>query len=103
MAQQLIVKDTYIPRVGEGKALLAALREKQQVWVDTGFPGLELWKCFHGPHNSVTTIQRWNNIGEWEAARARVVQTPELVSVVFDRVYPTNAAPYDTELFEVME
>jgi hypothetical protein len=102
MAQQLIVKDTYIPKVGEGRALLATLQEKHQVWLDSGFPGLEIWKRFHGPHNSVTTIQRWNNIAEWEAARSRVVQTPALVSVVFDRIYPTNLEPYDTELYEKM-
>ncbi|HEX4213002.1 MAG TPA: hypothetical protein VIA06_06710 [Candidatus Dormibacteraeota bacterium] len=103
MARQLIVKNTYIPKVGEGKALLAALREAQKAWVDAGFPGLELWKCFHGPHNAVTTIQRWNSIGEWEAAREKVVATPSMVTVVFDVIYPTNAVAYDTELFELMD
>lgn len=102
MARQLIQQDTYIPKVGEGKALLAALRQKHEAWIDSGFPGLEIWKKFHGPHNSVTTIQRWNNIAEWEEARARVVQTPALVHAVFDTLYPTNLEPYDTELYEVI-
>jgi hypothetical protein len=103
MPRELIVKNTYVPKVGEGKALLAALQEANRVWLDAGFPGLEIWKCFHGPHNAVTTIQRWNSIGEWEEARARTVQTPTLVSVVFDVIYPTNATAYDTELFELMD
>jgi hypothetical protein len=103
VAQPMIIKNTYVPKVGEGRALLEALREASGVWREAGFPAMELWKPFHGPHNAVTTIQRWPSIGEWEAARARVVQTPSLVSVVFDRIYPTNLEPYDTDLFEVME
>lgn len=103
MAQPLIVRNTYVPKVGMGSDLLEALREASGVWREADLPALELWKPFHGPHNAVTTIQRWASIGQWEATRQRVVRTPALRRVVFDRIYPTNLEPYDTELLEVVE
>lgn len=102
MGNPVIVKNTYVPKVGEGRALLAALAEAATVWESAGFPGLELWRVYHGPHNAIATIQRWPSIAEYDEARARVVDVPELVSVVFDRIYPTNAAAYETEIFEVV-
>jgi hypothetical protein len=100
MPNPLIIKNLYVPKVGEGVPMLEALREAADVWETAGFPRLQLWKPYDGPHNSVVTIQRWNSFAEWEGLRDRFSKINELRSVVFERIYPTNAAAYDTELYE---
>ena len=92
----IIVMKTYVPKVGDGAALMAACREFNEIIVKEGWPPLELWKRFEGPHNAVTTVQRWPSYAEYEQAMSKWVATPSIRSGVIDIVYPTNATSYDT-------
>lgn len=95
----IIVMKTYEPKVGEGAALSKACVEFNEIIVKEGWPPLELWKRFEGPHNAVTTVQRWDSFSEYEKAMSEWVKTPSIRSGVFDLVYPTNATSYPTTFF----
>ncbi len=95
----IVVMKTYEPKVGEGAALWKACTEFNKIIVKEGWPPLELWGAFEGPHNSCTTIQRWDSFSDYEEAMAKWVQTPSIRSGVFDLVYPTNANSYPTTFF----
>lgn len=100
MPNPLIIKNRYTPKVGEGVPMLAALREASDEWEKAGFPRLELWAPHDGPHNGLVTIQRWASYADWEAVRTTIPTITALRAVVFDRVYPTNATAYETELYD---
>ena len=95
----IIVMKTYEPKVGEGGALWKACTEFNEIIVKEGWPPLELWGAFEGPHNSCTTIQRWDSFADYEEAMAKWVATPSIRAGVFDLVYPTNATSYPTTFF----
>tara|TARA_Y100000996_G_C22482555_1_gene626836 strand:- start:412 stop:732 length:321 start_codon:yes stop_codon:yes gene_type:complete len=97
MSNKIIVKKTYIPKVGAGADLIKALEKLAKVIEDHGYPKTEIWKPFEGPHNAVVTIQRWNSYSEFEDAMPKWVATPAIRAAVFEDVYPTNFDSYDTE------
>lgn len=100
MANPLIIKNLYVPKVGEGGPMREALKEAADTWEAEGHPRLQLWRPFDGPHNSIVTIQRWDSYAQWEELRETFPRNPVLRSLVFDRIYPTNASAYVTELYE---
>lgn len=97
MSNKIIVKKTYVPKVGAGADLIKALEKLAKVIEDHGYPKTEIWKPFEGPHNAVVTIQRWNSYSEFEDAMPKWVATPTIRAAVFEDVYPTNYDSYDTE------
>ncbi|WP_162606489.1 hypothetical protein [Jiangella asiatica] len=100
MANRLILHNLYVPKVGAGADLKAALKKQDEVWRERGLPGFELWKPFDGPHNAMVTVQRWNSFTEWDETRHTVPKIPDCRSVVFDLIYPTNASAYHTTMYE---
>lgn len=99
MAQPIILFDRYTPKVGEGVALRAAIEEKDRIWRERGLPGFQIWSPFDGGHNSIVTVQRWDSFALWEETRGTLPGIPECRSVVFDKIYPTNAIAYETQYF----
>lgn len=99
----LIVKKRFVPKVGEGRNLAVALKQMSDALVGAGFPGMEIWAPMHGGHGVLVTIERYASLAAWEEYNRTATTYPALVSAVFDGIYPTTIAPYDTEILHVVE
>lgn len=103
MASPLILVNHHTPKVGEGVDLLAALKYQNQVWRAQGLPGFQLWMPYDGPHNAVTTVQRWESFEEWDRVAPTLSGIPECRSAVFDHIYPHSIKPYYTHFYREIE
>lgn len=99
----ILVLNTYVPKPGDGKALRAALAAYSKQWVELGHPELVLCRGLQGPHNSITTIQRWKTFAEWSWARSDAAGSEQMRDVVFKQIYPLLASSHETLMFEVLE
>jgi hypothetical protein len=99
---EIIVQKRFVPRVGEGRNLKSALEQMSDALQASGYPGMELWRPIHGVHNMVVTIERYPTLGDWQQYQHTAPTIPRLVQAVFDGIYPTTDAGYDTEVLEVL-
>ena len=103
MASEVIIQKRFVPKVGEGKNLRVALRNMSEALVANGFPEMELWAPIHGGHNVLVTVERYATLAAWDEYNANATRYPALVSAVFDGIYPTTLAPYDTDILRVID
>src|SRR5947207_1741717 len=103
MAGSLIVKKRFVPKVGEGRNLAVALTHMSNALVAAGFPPMEIWAPMHGGHGVLVTIERYASLAAWDEYNRTATTYPSLVSAVFDGIYPTTIAPYDTEILNVVD
>jgi hypothetical protein len=100
---ELIIQKRFLPKVGAGKDLRVALRQLSDALIAEGFPAMELWAPWHGPHNAIVTVERYPSPAEWEEYNRVASQRPALVSAVFDGLYPTTATAYETDILSVIK
>jgi hypothetical protein len=103
MANEFVIHSRYVPMVGAGRALREALKHQDEVWREQGLPGFELWRPYDGPHNAMVTVQRWSSFAEWDSTRGTLSSIAPCRSVVFDEIYPTTIAPYESTSYEVLK
>lgn len=103
MSGEVIIQKRFIPKVGEGRNLRVALKNMSDALVASGFPEMELYSPLHGLHNAMVTIERYESLAAWMEYNQTATSYPALVSGVFDGIYPTNDAPYDTEILNVVD
>lgn len=103
MSSQVIIQKRFVPKVGEGKNLRVALRRMSDALVESGFPEMELWAPIHGGHNVLVSVERYASLAAWDEYNATATSYPALVSAVFDGIYPSTIAPYDTEILRVID
>ena len=115
----IIVMKTYLPKVivgtGDTQALdpgrpgyvkspAAALHEAlvkfSGLYVQEGWPPLEIWAPFEGPHTTTVTVQRWESLDAYEEAK-KVMATPEIHSCVNNDINPNLERYYDEHLFRI--
>jgi hypothetical protein len=99
----IIIKKRFVPKVGEGRNLVAALQTMSEALVASGFPPMEVWAPMHGEHGVFVTIERYPDLEAWMVYNATATTYPALVSGVFDGIYPATIAPYDTEILSVID
>jgi len=119
MAQLVVIK-TYLPRVivgtgmtqaldpqkpdyvkSPGQALREALVKFSDLYVKEGWPSLEIWAPFEGPHNAIATVQRWESLNAYEEAK-KVMATPAIHSCVNNDINPNIERYYDEHRFSVI-
>ena len=103
MTGPIIIQKRFVPKVGEGRNLRVALKRMSDALEAEWFPEMELWAPIHGGHNVLVTVERYANLAAWDAYNSTATSYPALVSAVFDGIYPTTIAPYDTEILGVIE
>jgi hypothetical protein len=103
MSGPIIIQKRFVPKVGEARNLGVAVRRMSDALVAEGFPEMELWAPIHGGHGVLVTIERYTSLAAWEEYNRTATSYPALVSGVFDGIYPTTIAPYDTEILGVIE
>jgi hypothetical protein len=103
MADSTIIMKRFVPKVGEGRNLAVALARMSDALVATGFPEMEIWAPMHGGHGVLVTVERYANLEAWGEYNRTATGYPALVSGVFDGIYPTTIAPYDTEILSVID
>src|SRR5262245_31918513 len=103
LSSPVIIQKRFVPRVGEGQNLQVALKHMSDALVATGFPEMEIWAPAHGAHNVLVTVERYESMTAWDEYNATATRYPALVSAVFDGIYPTTIAPYDTEILRVID
>lgn len=103
MAGSIIIQKRFVPKVGEGRNLRVALKRMSDALVAEGFPEMELWAPIHGGHNVLVTVERYESLAAWDEYNSTATRYPALVSAVFDGIYPTTIAPYDTEILGVID
>jgi len=103
MANPVIIQKRFVPKVGEARNLRVALSWMSRALVAEGFPEMELMAPIHGGHGVFVTIERYASLTAWEGYNRTATSRPALVSAVFDGIYPTTIAPYDTEILAVVE
>ncbi len=100
MPNPLIIHNRYVPKVGEGMALRAALQQQDAIWRENDLPGFQLLKPYDGPHHTMITVQRWESFAQWDETRHSVPTIPAARSLVFDTLYPLIASMYESTMFE---
>ncbi len=103
MTGPIIIKKRFVPKVGEGRSLVVAIKRMSEALVASGFPPMEVWSPMHGEHGVVVTIERYPDLDAWMTYNATATSYPALVSGVFDGIYPATIAPYDTEILGVID
>jgi hypothetical protein len=103
MPSSIIIQKRFVPKVGEGRNLRVAIKRMSDALETAGFPEMELWAPMHGAHNALVTIERYASFEAWMAYNATATSYPDLVSGVFDGIYPTTAVAYDTEILTVID
>jgi hypothetical protein len=103
LSSPVIIQKRFVPKVGEGKNLRVALKQMSDALVAAGFPEMEILAPSQGAHNVLVTIERYESRAAWDEYNATATRYPSLVSAVFDGIYPTTIAPYDTEVFSVID
>lgn len=103
MSGPVIIQKRFVPKVGEARNLRVALSRMSHALVEEGYPEMELMAPMHGGHGVFVTIERYPSLAAWEAYNQAAPTRPTLVSAVFDGIYPTTIAPYDTEILTLVE
>jgi len=103
MADSTIIMKRFVPKVGEGRNLAVALTRMSDALVATGFPEMEIWAPMHGGHGVLVTVERYATFEAWGEYNRTATGYPALVSAVFDGIYPTTIAPYDTEILSIVD
>jgi hypothetical protein len=103
MSGPVVIQKRFVPKVGEARNLRLALSRMSDALVAEGYPEMELMAPMHGGHGVFVTVERYPSLAAWEEYNRTAPTRPGLVSAVFDGIYPTTLAPYDTEILSVVE
>lgn len=98
----IVVRRTYIPKPGQGGALLARVRDASAAIKEAGYKPPTIYRGWHGDHGALFTEQPWDSIAEYESSRAAVRQNESITSV-FSEIYPLLAKTHNTEILEQVE